>query len=165
VPKSKKRSGTKPSPPDRLVYFVDQDLGTKIVPGALRVQGARVEVLTRHFKPATPDVDWIPRVAAKGWVIVTKDRNIMRNRLEREAVLRARAAYVCVAAKGLRGEEIAQLVSKHFGMLDGLLRAAPRPIIVRLRHSSVCFFQDGDWITARKRHHNPAWWRRKGSLT
>ena len=35
---------------------------------------------------ATPDLEWIPQVAARGWSIVTRDRHIAEHPAEREAV-------------------------------------------------------------------------------
>lgn len=39
----------------------------------------------------TPDVDWIPQVAAAGLAIITRDRAILSRRREVDAVLAARA--------------------------------------------------------------------------
>ena len=35
---------------------------------------------------ATPDLEWIPQVAARGWSIVTRDRHIAEHPAERDAV-------------------------------------------------------------------------------
>lgn len=37
------------------------------------------------------DIVWIPEVAAKGWIILTKDRNIRRDTLELQVTLNANA--------------------------------------------------------------------------
>lgn len=162
MPTSRKPSATNRSQSEPLTYFVDHDLGTKILPDRLRSLGATVEILSDHFNPNTRDVDWIPRIATRGWVILTHDRAITHNRLEREAVLSAGARYVCIAGANLRGVEIADLVGRHFALLSGLLSVAPTPLLVRVLQKSVQFLDRGEWTTVRIYHSRRAWWRRRG---
>ncbi len=74
-----------------LVFFIDRALGSRRVAGALREAGAVVEVHDDHFAKDTADEDWLPEVARRGWVVLTKDQRIAYRRLEREAVARAGA--------------------------------------------------------------------------
>jgi hypothetical protein len=55
-------------------FFVDQNLrGTFTV--HLRLHGGlKVEELASHLPPTTPDVEWLPFVAEKGWVAITMDQ-------------------------------------------------------------------------------------------
>lgn len=52
--------------------------------------GARIKKRDRPACPVTTpntkDPDWIPIVAAKGWLIITRDRHIQEHRAEIEAV-------------------------------------------------------------------------------
>ena len=63
--------------PDRAVFFLDRNLGSKIVAGELRRAGHRVEIHDDHFAPAVLDVDWLREVGSRGWVVLTKDRRIV----------------------------------------------------------------------------------------
>ena len=65
-----------------LTFFLDHQIGRYQVAHALRAAGAAVEVHLDHFAGDMPDVDWIPKVAAKNWVLITKDQNIRRNAQE-----------------------------------------------------------------------------------
>lgn len=76
-----------------LTFFLDHQIGRYQVADALRGAGALVEVHLDHFPGDMADADWIPDVAKRNWVMITKDKNIRRNPLER-------AAY---QAAGLRG--------------------------------------------------------------
>jgi PIN like domain len=49
--------------------------------------------------PATKDTDWIPRVAAEGWLIITRDRHIQENRAEINAVRQHRAKMLNLASE------------------------------------------------------------------
>lgn len=53
--------------------------------------------------PATLDVDWLPQVAAQGWLIVTRDRNIQDHRAEVAAVREDSARMVTLHGSEARG--------------------------------------------------------------
>ena len=42
--------------------------------------------LEEHFAPDCPDETWIADVGARGWIAVTRDKNIRRKRRQRELV-------------------------------------------------------------------------------
>lgn len=78
-----------PKPASGLVFFIDRSLGRKYVAEALRTAGATVEVHDDHFPQTTPDVEWLAEVGRRGWVVLSKDERIRRNRIERGAGSRA----------------------------------------------------------------------------
>jgi len=53
--------------------------------------------------PATLDREWIPEVARRGWLILTRDRHIRDHRAEIEAVRANSAKMVTLAADEARG--------------------------------------------------------------
>lgn len=53
--------------------------------------------------PATLDRDWIPEVARRGWLVITRDRHIRDHRAEIEAVRDNGAKMVTLAAEEARG--------------------------------------------------------------
>jgi predicted nuclease of predicted toxin-antitoxin system len=78
--------------PEPYIYFVDRSIGRTVVVEALRAAGETVHAHDDHFLQNTPDADWLIDVAGRGWVILTKDKDIRRNELERRAIVNARAA-------------------------------------------------------------------------
>ena len=50
---------------------------------ALRPHGYRIELHDAHFPQDTTDTAWIRQVAARGWVVLTCDRQIARKEPER----------------------------------------------------------------------------------
>ncbi len=89
-----------------------------MVAEALRGAGARVEVHIDHFAPAAPDLEWIPEVGRRGWVLITKDENIWRNRLERAAYREAELRGFILTGGDMSGPELAELlVSRLSGMV------------------------------------------------
>lgn len=67
-------------------FFTDRDLG-KQVPSILRDEGIDVCAYSEHFgEQPLPDLEWLADVGARNWVVLTHDRRITKNRLERQAV-------------------------------------------------------------------------------
>lgn len=79
-----------PKPVTGLVFFIDRSLGRRYVAQALRDAGAKVEIHDDHFPQTTSDVDWLTEVGKRGWVVLSKDERIRRNRIERGALVAAR---------------------------------------------------------------------------
>jgi hypothetical protein len=73
-----------------LTFFLDYQIGRYVVADALRAAGAQVAVHIEHFAQNALDTEWIPRVAERGWVLITKDQHIRRNIVERETYRDAR---------------------------------------------------------------------------
>lgn len=97
---------------DRPILFVDRSLG-KGVGRRLREAGASVELHDDHFGQTTPDSTWIPDVTARGWVILTKDKNIRRPRGEREDVLTSGARVFTLTSGNMNGQRMAEIFIQH----------------------------------------------------
>ncbi len=113
---------------DRPVFYADRCLG-KVVPRALRDAGARVEVHDDHFAQDAPDEQWIPEVAGRGWVILTKDKNLRRTHGEREAVLTSNARVITLSSGNMRGETMAALFVARLADLEALAARQPPPFV------------------------------------
>lgn len=108
-----------------LIFFLDYQIGRYVVADALRKAGASVEVHIDHFPQSAPDLDWIPKVGERGWVLITRDANIRRNPLERAAYEDAGLRGFVVTGKEMGGPELAALLVRSLrGMVN---RAAGRP--------------------------------------
>lgn len=67
--------------------------------------GATINWRTRPACPiphGAKDTDWVPEVAARGWLIVTRDFNIRKNLAERRAVLNHGAKMVALSGEDAR---------------------------------------------------------------
>lgn len=102
-----------------LTFFLDHQIGRYQVAEALRAAGARVEVHLDHFAGAMPDVEWIPEVARRDWVLITKDQNIRRNPIERVAYEAAKLRGFVVTGKDMSGTELGALLVQS---LSGMVR-------------------------------------------
>src|SRR5262249_21706849 len=100
--------------------------------------GAHVEVHDDYFDIDTDDVNWLPVVAANGWLILTKDANIKRNALERTALQRSGGRMFVLVSGNLTGQEAAEIfVSALQAMRDFAAKRAGGFIAKVLRDGSV----------------------------
>lgn len=106
---------------DSLTFFLDYQIGRYVVAEALRAAGATVEVHIDHFDQAAADVDWIPEVGNRKWVLITKDEHIRRNPQERAAYEEAGLRGFVVTGKDMSGKDLAALLVRS---LPGMVRRA-----------------------------------------
>jgi hypothetical protein len=104
----KRRSAASSKSPD-LVFFVDRSLGKHKVSQALRGAGALVEIHDDHFAPDAKDLEWLPAVGARGWVVLTKDDRIRYREHEREALLASGVRAFVLTNRSLSGDEMAAI--------------------------------------------------------
>jgi PIN like domain len=72
-------------------FFTDRDLGAEVFPRILREAGLTVHRHVDHFRPDAPDEEWLPEAARRGWIVLSSDKAILHNPLERDAVMRSGA--------------------------------------------------------------------------
>lgn len=100
---------------------------------ALRAQGYKAHIQGKDtFGTGTLDVDWLPKVGEKGWILVTKDKNIRRREVEQRALHESRVRTFVITAAGLRGEEQAQLVIAALPEMLRILRRRSSHFIARI---------------------------------
>ncbi len=113
---------------DRPILFVDRSLG-KRVGLRLRDAGASVELHDDYFGQTTPDSTWIPDVTVRGWVILTKDKNIRRPRGEREEVLTTRARVFTLTSGNLSGQRMAEIFIRHLPEIERIATEQNPPLV------------------------------------
>ena len=86
--------------------------------------GHGVVHLREIFDPTTPDVEWITSLGEQGgWVILSEDRRIVKNRHEREALRRA-AMTTFVLAKAWAHQAFWPKASRLIGWWPHIMRQA-----------------------------------------
>lgn len=119
-----------------MEFFADRDLGRYEFPGALRSAGLVVHVHADHFPQNTPDAEWLPRVAGRGWVILTNDRKIRSRAVELRAVMTSGARVLALVGGSLSAAELARNFINSVARVDEFLAAHPGPWIARLYRPS-----------------------------
>lgn len=124
-----------PKPAGGLVFFIDRSLGRKQVAEALREVGGTVEVHDDHFPQTTPDVDWLAEVGRRGWVVLSKDERIRRNRIEREALEAAHVRAFFLTQQDITGQEMANLFRDALPGMTNRAISQPAPFIFTISRS------------------------------
>lgn len=134
-----------------LVWWIDRCLGARIVPAALRAHGVDVRTYGQLYpsNDDVADVIWIPEVTRRGWVILTKDREIRRNPAELSVLRAANARYVCLSAKNMTGEQQAECLIQHWRTVESVVIHKPAPLIVAINRGGVQWLDGTDWRVAR----------------
>jgi hypothetical protein len=115
-----------------IVFFIDWSISQRSVPEALRAAGATVETHLDHFPPETADVDWLPAVSDRGWVVLTKDEAIGRRPNEVVAIANADARVFILASGNLTREQMANLFVATWEKLEKFARSNPAPFIAKV---------------------------------
>ena len=120
--------------PDARVYYLDANLDGPELVDRLRAGGMRCETHRDHFAPDARDEQWIPPIAARGWVIITRDFAIQRRPTEREAWNTAGAAVLMIRGEKLSAQDMSKLLlAAHAqGRLDNYIAKRAPPMILYL---------------------------------
>ena len=142
---SKKRSGTSTArrKQPQVIFFVDRCLESRSLVESLVEAGAVVRRHSEFFKPDASDQHWLPEVGEKGWVVLTKDKNIRRNELERDALLAAGVRAFVLTLGNLTGDETAAILSSHLVKMRNMAISVPAPFVANVTRTSIRIMQRG----------------------
>ena len=112
------------------VYFTDRALGKKF-PAILRAAGISVEQHADHFAHDTPDDEWLPVVAKRGWVALTHDQRIRYKLNERDAVMSNGLVLLVLIGK-VPFPTLAHSFVATVARIEGFLDRHPPPLIAKV---------------------------------
>jgi hypothetical protein len=141
--KSKKRSATKKGrrPPEPVIYFIDRCLGRGVAT-ALGQAGIEVRYHDDCFPEDAKDEVWLPEVGQKGWIVITKDKNIRRTPIELEATIAAKVRLFVLAGAGNKtGAQTAELIIEQRSRIERTARKTPPPFIAGVTQSGVRVYE------------------------
>lgn len=121
---------------DRPTLYVDRCLG-KFVAAALRTAGAVVEYHDAHFHHETEDDVWIPRIAERGWVILTKDKRIRRRPSEREQLIRSSARVFTLSGGNMSAAAMAGILVSQLEAIETTALSLQPPFVAVVRHDGI----------------------------
>jgi predicted nuclease of predicted toxin-antitoxin system len=131
------------SPPQPTIFFIDRCLGGRCIAEVLRSSGITVEIHDEHFDKGAQDVEWISEVGQRGWIVLTKDKRISKNHLERLAVASAGIKMFILASQGLSGSDMAEIFLKAIIAMQELVRKHPAPFMAKIyRDGSIRMWKD-----------------------
>ena len=107
-----------------MTFFFDNTFPPQLV-RILVILGVDARHLQDDFPASTIDVDWLPEVGKRGWIVVTGDRRISKKPPERKALEEANVIAVFMA-KGFTSKPIFDLVSSFIKWWPDIERAVAR---------------------------------------
>lgn len=133
--------------PQSITFFIDRCLGSKSIVEILRKAGITVEIHDEHFDKGAQDVDWLPEVGKKGWVVLTKDDRISKNHLERIAAARSQVKMFVLASQNLQGKDMAAIFLKAIVPMQEFVRKHPAPFIAKIyRDGNITLWKDSQML-------------------
>jgi hypothetical protein len=127
----------RPDSSKEVVLFIDRCLGRIAVATALRAAGARVETHDAHFDITCDDDEWLPRVGAFGWVVLTKDKYIRRRPKERRALEDAKVAAFVLTANRVNAKEMADAFVAALPRIRQVAAKYTRPLIATVSRTGL----------------------------
>ena len=120
-------------------------MGTRRFAEVILSDGIQLEKLLDHFPRGTPDAEWIPEVAQRGWVALTHDRRIRYNRRNRDAAMNSDARIIVISS-GTTRAEMARIFLELHDQILGFLRDNQPPFIARLYRDRIeMWLSQNDW--------------------
>jgi hypothetical protein len=133
--------------PHEPTYFIDRDLGLRFAE-ALKSAGLRVERADDHFRNDTADESWLPEVASRGWLAVTRDARIRYSPLALTALMTSGARLFVIVGK-LTAAEAIKVFLDHRTQIELLARDEQAAFIAKVRRDGVHIWQRfRDWQQA-----------------
>ena len=117
---------------EQPTFFIDRALGRKAVADALRKAGAKIEVHDDHFSMGALDIEWLPVVGERGWLILTKDDAIGRRLLEQIAVASSGARVFVLASGNLTGSAMADIFVAALTRMQKFSQGNSQPFIAKV---------------------------------
>ncbi len=135
------------SQPQSIIFFIDRCLGSKRIVEKLRSAGITIEIHDDHFDKGAQDVDWLPEVGRRGWVVLTKDANIGKRTLERNAVTRAGIKMFALASQNLSGKDMVAIFVGAIVPMQEFVRKHPAPFIAKIyRDGRIDLWKDSQML-------------------
>jgi PIN like domain len=98
-------------PPDPFTFFLDRTHGRKTFPNLLRRVGFSLVALHEHgFAPETQDDVWIEECGKQIWVILSGDKGLERNPINKAAIIAAACKVFIFTDNNSKAEEWAAAV-------------------------------------------------------
>lgn len=102
----------------------------------LRDAGHVAHVQHETFGSGTPDLEWLPEVGARRWILITKDKQIRKREIELRALRQANVRAFVLTAAGLTGKEQARVLEFALPAMLRLLRRHAATFVARVTAGS-----------------------------
>jgi hypothetical protein len=137
---SRSSSGRSGKPPDTSglpPFFLDANVDGDALTAALRNLGLDVKRSRDEFAREALDVDWLPQVGSKGWVLISADRRQGRKPDELAALKRARVRAFYFSTGTMTATMQIDAFTKGLGQIVRAVRKQTPPFVKIIRPSGA----------------------------
>jgi hypothetical protein len=139
---------------DDFILYLDENLDNcQPIIEALVANSVQYRRHRDSFARGTPDETWLPFVAERGWIVLTKDKRNRYNEIERDALRRHRVREFYFGSGNFTGSEMAQALLSAVPRMKELSRTLSAPLvgsITRSGHVTIVFDEQGSTHERRK---------------
>ena len=114
-----------------MKFCFDENLSVRLARG-LREFGEDVVHVVEEFGPGLKDIELIPKIAEKKWVLFTQDVHIHRHVHERRAYREAGLGVFALSAPKLSSWDQTKLVVKMWDLIKEKALGKRRPYVIKL---------------------------------
>lgn len=127
-----------------LVFFADRDLGRQF-PALLLAGGVKVERHDDHFRPDTPDREWIAEIGRRRWVAATRDTRIRYSPLASGVLMQSDARLFVLVGK-LTTSQAAEAFLTWQARIVAMALEEPAAFIAKIRRDGVhMWLRKSEW--------------------
>jgi predicted nuclease of predicted toxin-antitoxin system len=113
-----------------ITFFIDRNAG--ISTDELKNMGLNVERHDDHFPQNATDIEWLAKCGENNWVIISGDKNIKRNNVEKTVLLNSCVAAFFFTSGEITKEKQVEIISKGLKRIANILASQKKPFIARL---------------------------------
>ena len=123
-------------PPEEFTLYLDENLcNSRFLLETLTKLGVRFERHLNHFSRGALDEDWLPLVGSKGWVLLTADKHLRYNLLEKRALEMNRVREFVFASGNMSGQEMAEALEQAIRKMLSLCSRIDPPFVAAITRS------------------------------
>jgi|SRR5579885_2150258 hypothetical protein len=134
--KSKKQSAGKdqsPSPPEDFTLFLDENLcNSTAICDVLKKFEVPFQRHLDHFSRGVSDETWLPLLGNKNWVLLTADKRIRYNLLEKQALKENFVREFVFSSGNLSGQDMAEALQSALPKMRRLCRRVSPPFVAAI---------------------------------
>ena len=122
-----------PSPPDDFVLYLDENLcNSRAIQDTLNKLGVGFERHLVHFDRGILDEKWHPLVGSKGWVLLTADKRIRYNFLEKHALEEHAVREFVFTSGNMSGQDMATALELAVAKMRRLCHKLKPPFVASI---------------------------------
>ncbi len=114
-----------------VTFFVDRSSGKQLAEG-LKEIGLNVEKHDNHFEQNTLDVIWLEECGNRNWVVISSDKAIKKNVLEKQSLMESKLASFFFTSAEITTEQQIEIVKKGLKRIANVIISNKKPFIARL---------------------------------